>query len=229
MRKNKLENYRKKEFFLNKLFHFFFSKKFEKKIFYEFDKRNRIEFIKSIIAKKNYQNYLEIGCHNNEVFDKIEVDKVGVDPISGGTVRATSDQFFLQNKKLFDCIFIDGLHIYEQVIRDIKNSLNFLNDDGVIILHDCLPKSISHQRVPRTRYNWNGDVWKAMVEVRTWDNCDAFTVLADQGLGVIKKKDNSNKIFIDNKNFKKLKFRFFYNNYRKIMKTVTFEKGIELV
>ena len=31
----------------------------------------------------------------------------------------TSDEFFIQNKNTFDLIFIDGLHIYEQVIKDI--------------------------------------------------------------------------------------------------------------
>ena len=59
----------------------------------------------------------------------------------------TSDEFFSQNKETFDLIFIDGLHIHEQVLKDIDNSLNVLNENGVILLHDCLPAKIWHQTI----------------------------------------------------------------------------------
>ena len=104
-----------------------------------------------------------------------------------------------------------------------------MNNNGVIILHDCLPKSIGHQRVPRTRYNWNGDVWKAIVEARTWKDFETFTILADQGLGIIKKKNNSDLLNMQNTSFKNLKFKFFYNNYKKIMRTVSFYDGLEMI
>jgi hypothetical protein len=104
-----------------------------------------------------------------------------------------------------------------------------LNENGIIILHDCLPLSIGHQRVPRTRYNWNGDVWKAIVEARTWNDFDTFTILADQGLGIIKKRKNPNILDIRNSSFKNLKFKFFYNNYKEIMRTVSFNDGIEMI
>ena len=35
-------------------------------------------------------------------------NKVGVDPISGGTLRMTSDNFFKNNETFFDLIFLDG-------------------------------------------------------------------------------------------------------------------------
>ena len=35
----------------------------------------------------------------------------------------TSDQFFLQNDKNYDLVFLDGLHTYEQTIKDIKRGL----------------------------------------------------------------------------------------------------------
>ena len=172
---------------------------------------------------------MEIGCHNNEVFDKIEIEKIGVDPISGGNYRGTSDKFFKENVKNFDCIFIDGLHEYNQTKRDILNSIEILKKDGIIILHDCLPPSISHQRVPRTRYTWNGDVWKAIVEARTWEHVDTYTVLSDQGLGLIKKKKNSNVLNIGNVSFKKLKYKFFYENYPKIMRIISYDKILEII
>lgn len=228
--KNLLEQKRNFEFLLYKIYHFIFSEKFFKKIEYNFDNsKTRLDLINFLIKKKNYKSYLEIGCHQDEVFSLVNIDKVGIDPMSGGNFRGTSDEFFIQNKKKFDCIFIDGLHIYEQVIKDIKNSINFLSENGTIILHDCLPSKVTHQYVPRSRYTWNGDVWKAIVEVRTWKDVETFTILADQGLGVITKKKNSDLLIMKNKNFKKIKFEYLYYNYEKIMRTITYDNFINLI
>jgi hypothetical protein len=125
-----------------------------------------------IINKYNFENYLEIGCDEDQLFSNIRIkNKVGVDPISGGTIRSTSDFFFLKNPNdRYDIIFIDRLHYYEQVIKDIKNSLKILNDDEFILVHDCLPRCLAHQTVPRYREPWNGDVWKSIVELM----CDLY-------------------------------------------------------
>tara|TARA_B100000035_G_C20858345_1_gene490717 strand:+ start:100 stop:798 length:699 start_codon:yes stop_codon:yes gene_type:complete len=231
MFKNYLElsKYRKIIYFINKIYHFFFGEKFSKTINFNFGEKNRIELIEYVIKKNNYNSYLEIGCYDNRVFDKIKTKtKIGVDPISGGTFRGTSDNFFKQNNLTFDCIFIDGLHEYKQVRRDILNSIKFLSKNGIIILHDCLPETISRQRVPRTRYSWNGDVWKAVVEARTWKDFDTYTVVADQGLGIIIKRNNSNILDIDNHKFSNLKYKFFYENYNKIMRTITYEEFLKI-
>ena len=64
--------------------------------------------IQFIIKKYNFQNYLEIDCDKDQSFSKIKIkNKVGVDPISGGTLRCTSDDFFKNNKENFDIIFKD--------------------------------------------------------------------------------------------------------------------------
>jgi len=225
---NKLEQNRKSNFLFNKLYHLVFGEKFSKKIDFKFDNKNRIELIKYMIENKNYKKYLEIGCHNDEVFNKISIEKIGVDPVSGGNFRGTSDEFFKKNKSNFDCIFIDGLHEYKQVKRDILNSIKFLENDGIIILHDCLPPSIDRQRVPRTRYTWNGDVWKAIVEVRTWSHVDTYTILSDQGLGIIQKKYNSDILNLKITNFDKLSYKFFYENYPILMRTIYFEEFIKI-
>ena len=226
---NKLEQKRKINFFINKIYHLIFSEKFSKKINFNFDKKSRLDLINYVIKKNKYNKYLEIGCHNNDVFDQIRIKKIGVDPISGGNFRGTSDKFFEQNTSNFDCIFIDGLHEYDQVKKDIINSIKFLNKNGIIILHDCLPPSITHQRVPRTRYSWNGDVWKAIVEARTWRDVDTYTVLSDQGLGIIKNKNNTDPLLLKNVLFKKLKFKFFYDNYSKIMRTISYDDILDII
>jgi len=226
---NKFEENRKFEFFLNKIYHFLFSEKFFKKIQFKFDKRDRFVLISHLIKKYKLKSFLELGCHLDEIFNKINIEKTGVDPVSGGNFRGTSDEFFSQNKKLFDCVFIDGLHTYEQVIKDVNNSISCLNNGGYIILHDCLPSKIDHQRVPRSRYIWNGDVWKAIVELRTKKELDIYTVIADQGLGVIKIKENSDLLKLNIINFKKLKFKFYYKHHKKIMRTISFDEALEIL
>ena len=50
--------------------------------------------------------------------------------------RSTSDVFFINNKYKFDLIYIDGNHLYDFVKKDLSNSLNFINDNGLIVLDD---------------------------------------------------------------------------------------------
>ena len=194
------------------------------------DKPNRIEIIKEIIELRNYKNYLEIGCFSNELFDQINCqNKVGVDPISGGTIRATSDTFFKNNKEKFDCIFIDGLHRYHQVKKDILNSIKVLNDGGIILLHDCLPGNVFEQAIPRCQYKWNGDVWKAIVEFRTYKNLDIYTCYADQGIGAIFIRPNRNQLNLYRDDYLRLRFKDYYENYKEYMNLISHSKLIELV
>ena len=113
-----------------KIKYFFYGEKFFKKKRYDWSKYpSRFEIIQSIIEFKKYKSYLEIGCDRNQSFSNINIDKrVGVDPVEGGTHKMTSDDFFSNNNDKFDIIFIDGLHQYEQVIKDVKNSLNCLTN-----------------------------------------------------------------------------------------------------
>ena len=93
----------------------------------------------------------------------------------------TSDDFFIKNEEKFDFIFIDGLHHYKQVKKDINNSLNILNEGGTILMHDCLPRNYYYQAVPRSQLNWNGDTWKAFLEIRSDEKFDTYCINADEG------------------------------------------------
>jgi len=209
---------------INKIYYQFFVENFDKKITFNFPVDFfRWDLINYIIKRKNYSEYLEIGCDQDQLFSKITIqNKIGVDPISGGNLRMTSDNFFINNKKNFDIVFIDGLHHYEQVKKDITNSLNFLNQDGIILVHDCLPTSISKQAVPRYRMSWNGDVWKAIVDLRQDENLQIYTLEIDQGIGVIKKIKNQNKLSL-NKPVNSLKFKDFYYNYNEYMNLINLD------
>ena len=125
-----------------------------------------------------------------------------------------------------DLIFLDGLHTYEQTIKDIDNSLNYLKKNGLIVIHDCLPKKIWNQIVPRLYGHWNGDVWKAIVDLRQREDLDIFTCEIDQGIGIITKRKNSSILKL-NKPAKNLKFKDYYYNYKeylRIIKLTDFKK-----
>ena len=168
-------------------YHNLFGEKFRKEISVPkiFDyKIHRLNLINKIIIDFQLKSYLEIGCDQDEVYSKIKVEnKVGVDPVSGGNIRLTSDEFFKRNTDFFDLVFIDGLHEYSQVKKDIVNSLKILNSKGIILIHDCMPLSYLDQAIPRGQRKWNGDVWKSIVELRARN--DVFTCVGcfDQGEG----------------------------------------------
>ena len=226
-----MENLNPIKLFINRIYYFLFIERFNKKLSFNFpEKIFRWDLIQFLIDKYDYSSYLEIGCDKDQSFSKIEIShKVGVDPISGGTIRKTSNDFFRTNKKKFDLIFIDGLHHYEQVIKDIDNAIDILNDNGHILVHDCLPRTIAHQAIPRYRGSWNGDVWKAIVDLRTRKNLEVFTCEIDFGVGIIQKRKNSKLLELKIDNFKNLKFRDYFHRHNEFMNVISYNEALKKI
>ena len=199
---------------------------------------NRTALINLAISKilKNNQidniNYLEIGCNNNENFDSVMLppkNKFGVDPVSGGNIKKTSDDFFIQNNILYDVIFIDGLHTYEQCQKDLINSLKFLNINGYIFIHDLIPTSWEVEHVPRLNGIWAGDVWKVAVELMESKGIEFQIINVDKGVGVVRKK-------LKDCDYKKLnieltnkQFTDFLDNYYNKMPILNYEQIHEYI
>ena len=207
---------------LKKIYYKVFIENFNGKLNYDFPNNfHRWDMIEYLIKKNNYTNYLEIGCDQNQLFSKVLIEnKIGVDPVSGGNIRKTSDDFFKENVDKFDIVFIDGLHTYQQVKKDILNSVNFLNENGIILVHDCMPDSLGKQAVPRYKMQWNGDVWKAIVDLRQKENLDIYTCEMDQGIGIITNKKNSSVLKL-NKPIGKIKFKDYFENYQEYMRVIS--------
>jgi hypothetical protein len=169
---------------------------------------NRYDIINELIKKYNYKTYLEIGVRNpDECFNLINCKtKHSVDPGYENSENQvdypyTSDTFFklLENKGLnllttykWDVIFIDGLHISNQVEKDILNSLNHLSENGVIVLHDCNPLNLWMARedfiIDGIAHGWNGTVWKSIYKLRaTRPDLFVCTVDTDYGIGIVKR------------------------------------------
>ena len=159
---------------------------------WKWDKKgyNRISLVNYLISLSGGINskYLEIGCSHNDLFDSVaSLKKTGVDPSKGGTHRMTSDEFFSQNKEVFDVIFIDGLHEYFQVHNDAINSLKVLKEGGYIAFHDFLPGNWKEGHVPRINSRWNGDCWKLALQLCDSKGLEFFILNIDEGVGVLKK------------------------------------------
>jgi hypothetical protein len=90
-------------------------------------------------------------------------------------------------------------------------------------VHDCLPNNVHAQRRLRYTQEWNGDVWKAIVEIRKDNNLDVYTLNADHGIGVILKRINKNQLKININNFDKLKFNDFIQNHKLWMNIIEYE------
>jgi len=184
---------------------------------------NRIKAVQQALDGRVKRVYLEIGVSRGVAFRRITADlKIAVDPAFKLSARArrladakarathyfetTSDAFFANETAFLeqqgiDVALIDGLHTYGQVLRDVENTLRYLRDDGVIVLHDCNPANASIA-CPATSYAdyraqiqwwrvfpaWSGDVWKAIVQLRSTRHDLRIAVLkCDFGVALVRK------------------------------------------
>jgi SAM-dependent methyltransferase len=162
---------------------------------FDFDWRaiphTRATVVNLLLAGNRDGRYLEIGCAGNELFDAVmTARKTGVDPVRGGTHRLTSDAFFAQSAdERFDVIFIDGLHLFEQVHRDVVNALAALAPGGWIAIHDMLPRDWLEEHVPQiSTAAWTGDGWKVAFELLASPELEFRLLSVDHGVAVIRPK-----------------------------------------
>ena len=150
----------------------------------------RLNIINYLIQRNGSSTYLEIGTdYRPSNIDRVICShKIGIDPNPKclPDFVGTSDQFFIQNREMFDFIFIDGNHDCDAVDRDIINSLNVLSENGILLCHDCLPEKEEHQFKKAVENAWNGDVWKSIAKIRTTRTDLNVCVLdTDYGCGII--------------------------------------------
>ena len=184
---------------------------------------DRIEILQRIADALAARHYLEIGVSKGESFFPLRIArKVAVDPSPRLSWRKrlrkcatnyrnffntyhflTSDAYFAEIRPPqggFELAFIDGLHTYEQALRDTLNALRVLKPGGVIALHDCNPPHAA-AALPAASYEaaaaaeasgwtgeWCGDVWKAIVHLRASETALDVAVLdCDYGVGLVRR------------------------------------------
>jgi len=137
--------------------------------------------------------YLEIGVWRGESLARAHAASIGVDPhflidrdITGvkpacHLFQCGSDEFFASHDPLtilggpIDLAFLDGMHRFEFLLRDMANAERVYHEGSAIVLHDCLPIDalITHRdQSEHLRRDaivpgwWAGDVWKVPVLLR---------------------------------------------------------------
>ena len=180
--------------------------------------------------------------------------KIGVDPLFSITKRdkikavfknstnlfneyyaMTSDDFFNTKSKILtryglDVAFVDGLHTYAQSLKDVKNILKVIKEDGVIIMHDCNPpyeaaacpansyEDAENQNIDGWKGDWCGDVWKALVCLRaTRNDLSIFVLDCDYGLGIVTKGTPENTLPYSKEEIDNFSYTDLSNNRRELL------------
>lgn len=167
--------------------------------------------------------YVEIGLGHGRSLALAgpETKAVGIDPYQGfweklnyvcphgpaSLFPLTSDDFFTQHdlrqvmgQDTFDLGFIDGLHLFEQALKDFINLEHYARKDSVILIHDCLPIAPIVAERERCTGFWTGDVWRIIPCLKTFrPDLKVVTIPAKpSGLGVVTNLDASSTVLADN-------------------------------
>lgn len=165
--------------------------------------------------------YLEIGVCEGATFDQVPAaGKVAVDPEfrfdhvaaqrdKPGTEyhQVTSDAYFesvVGEDEQFDVIYLDGLHVFEQTLRDLMNALDHLQPQGVIVIDDTRPPTYLASLPDRDNFftvrrwlrttdqRWMGDVFKLIYFIDTFcPGLSYATIANNHGQTVIWRKRRS--------------------------------------
>jgi len=167
--------------------------------------------------------YIEIGLGHGYslAMAGLETTALGIDPYMGDYENLlyasplrpaqlyplTSDDFFSQRSvrremgsDIFDLAFIDGLHIFEQALRDFINLEPYAGKDSVVLIHDCLPIAPIVAERDRCTGFWTGDVWRIIPCLKTFrPDLKIMTIPAKpSGLAVVTNLDPASTTLAEN-------------------------------
>ena len=148
-----------------------------------------VTVLDALHARAPSLHYFEIGVLEGETLRLARGPAVGVDPVvrvpadvagrPGVKVfEQTSDAFFAAHDLALELggkvqlAFLDGLHRFEVVLRDMINTERAADPDALILLHDGLPRTVEMTGEPDVvragpyRGLWTGDVWKMVPVLR---------------------------------------------------------------
>lgn len=168
----------------------------------------RSDVIQQILSCYASPTYLEIGVDAGSTFFAVTATrKIAVDPCFKFPLESLdktapdctfhpmeSDCYFAEQgngNDLYDVAFIDGLHQFEQTLRDLNNVIARMKPNGVIIIDDVIPSTYQasipdlelSQRFGRavasTNGDWMGDVYKLVYYINTFLQPFSYATVAE--------------------------------------------------
>lgn len=118
----------------------------------------------------------------------------------------TSDEFFAQRHfekflagRPLSVAFIDGLHLYEQALRDFINLEACCESRSLILIHDTFPLDAPTQSRIRNTVFHTGDVWKTVLCLEHYrPELDIFTIpTPPTGLTVVTGLDPASRVLTE--------------------------------
>ena len=160
------------------------------------------------------ETYLEIGVARGQSisYARPPTRAIGVDPQPSINVPFktethifcdTSDDFFAQRKlapilegRPLGLAFIDGLHAFEQSLKDFINVESYCGPGSIVLFHDTVPLDEPTQRANRQRKFYTGDVWKTVLCLKHYrPDLDIFTIATPwSGLTVVTGLDATSNV-----------------------------------
>ena len=162
-------------------------------------------FLSRLHASTLLDWYLEVGCREGLSFAPVVGKTIAVDPFFRAEIniinrkpelhvfQAKSDDFFAsgflaRNGIRLSAAFLDGMHLFEYLLRDFMNTEAQSDPKGVIMLHDCVPYSFEMttrdlENLPKG--SWTGDVWKLIPILQAWRPDLMLTVLDCRPTGLV--------------------------------------------
>jgi hypothetical protein len=178
-----------------------------------------LDWLKHIHVTLHPANYLEIGVESGQSlqFAQSPTKAIGIDPspaIVHGTnawvkiFKETSDDFFKNNNvkeilgNYIEFSFIDGLHEYDQVLKDFINIEHNSAKNTIITLHDIFPAIAATASREWNTFYWAGDTWKIMAILEKYrSDLTIMTIPAfPTGFGFITNLDPTNTVLTANFN-----------------------------
>jgi hypothetical protein len=87
----------------------------------------------------------------------------------------------------YDVILVDSWHEYDTSFRDLSDAVSLLSNNGLVVVHDCLPEREDLAQLPFKGGEWSGVSYRAFLDFVVQRALDYRVVDTDFGCGIIRK------------------------------------------